>query len=297
MIFSTKTRWFVALLLAAALFFGGCSHDSDDDDSSSSSLSSSSSSSSSSVTLPESSGTNEFSGKTFTRTTEHKTETVKFDSSSLTLIESDNNETWILTYRYSYDSSNKLLYMALSSISDDTGVIFSSASEYEAAVATKTGAELELDVASYQFMFTTVETQQYSLSGSTLTITDYFDGSLPTLCYFENSEDTAYRSAELRDNIFELDTNDSNNTHYYVVPTFSSNNTFTGTLYKRVRDSGNKVYSKLDSTANGTYSISGTGTSGSTITLTFTAPSEITGIATEFSLTQESDPEEYTLEQ
>ncbi|MBQ3826191.1 MAG: hypothetical protein II811_08675 [Spirochaetaceae bacterium] len=42
MIFSSKTRWFVALLLSATLFFGGCSSDSDDDDDDSSSSSSSS---------------------------------------------------------------------------------------------------------------------------------------------------------------------------------------------------------------------------------------------------------------
>lgn len=42
MIFSSKTRWFVALLLSAAFVFGGCSSDSDDDDDDSSSSSSSS---------------------------------------------------------------------------------------------------------------------------------------------------------------------------------------------------------------------------------------------------------------
>ena len=48
-IFSSKTRWFVALLLAATLVFGfsSCSSDSDDDDDSTSSSSSNSSSSSS----------------------------------------------------------------------------------------------------------------------------------------------------------------------------------------------------------------------------------------------------------
>ena len=199
-----------------------------------------------------------------------------------------------MKYNYSYDSTNKFLYLALSSISEN-GTTFSSSSEYAASGDT-TDAEFALDVAEEEFLFSTVDVAQYSLSDSSLTLTDYFSGSLPTLCTFTLSGDTAYDSASLRNNVFDLDTNDTNNTHYYVVPSFSSDGTFSGTVYKRIRNSSDeKVYSKLSSTASGTYAVSGKGTSGSTITLTFSAPSEITAYGTSFVMTQEEDCENYTM--
>lgn len=309
-----KSQFFSALpLFAAACFLAAsltsCSNDDDDDDSSSSS-----------VTLPASSGTNELSGKNWSVTDSgtgySESEEWEFSDSTATYTsaysytDSDKNETGSITetYKYTYDSENGLVYLALTKVSytsEGTTYTWSSAAEYKklaSSVGGLTGDELADEYDSAVATFKTPVIYKYTISStdSSLTLAEYFDGDLPTAAYFYKSLSSG--SIRIKDCSIRISVYDENYnyTYYYIYPTYSDS-TFTGTLYSCVEDedSGEEVYTALG-TAAGTYSTSGKGTSDCTITLTFTtvpddASADITADST-FTLTQQSDSSTYALE-
>ena len=282
----------VAALLAASMFaltFVSCENDDDDDDDSGSS--------GSSVTLPASKGTNEFSGKTWRDScggTDGGSAVIAYTASTATLTstytEGGETSTTVATYNYSYDSESKLLYLALTKESSTYGgetYTWSSANEFKsvASKAGESGDELAKDVAEKAVEFAAKRVFKYTISGSTLTLTDYFDGTLPTLADFYARPSSL--DIDTHDGGFEFD----GESRYYLYPSFSAG-VFSGTLYQRIwNDDGEKTY-KAVGTASGTYTTSGTGTSGSTITLTFTAlPDGVSDVTkdTAYTLTQRAD--------
>ena len=283
-IFSSKTHWFAALLLAAAFVFGfaSCSSDSDDDDDDDSS-----SSSTTYATLPSSVGTNELSSKSWTYTSPHgnSKETWTFNSDgTATFTENGNDDgetfTQVRTYNYTYNSNSKLVYLGLKSFSNGS-VSCSSAAEYKSLAEKygESGDELEEDVAEIAEEFATKLVFRYDIddTAKTLELIYYFDGELPTWVEMEyyNYDSSTSQSIYIDgdDGGFEIKAS-SSSSKYKIYPTFS-NGTFSGTLFQK--SSG---YTSLG-TAAGTYTTSGTGTKGSSVTLTFTTlPSNFTVLST-----------------
>ena len=282
-IFSSKTHWFVALLLAATLVFGfaSCSSDSDDDDDDDNS----SSSSTTYATLPSSVGTNELSGKSWTYTSPHGNakETWTFNSDgTATFTENGNDDgetfTQVHTYNYTYNSNSKLVYLGLKSFSSNN-VSYSSVAEAKTLMANYglSGDELEKKVAEFALEFATKLVFKYDIDSTakTLELIYYFDGELPTFVdmdyssYDYSTSQSIYIDGD--DGGFEI----SSSSKYRIYPTFS-NGTFSGTLFQK----SSEEYTSLG-TATGTYTTSGTGTTGSSVTLTFTAlPSNFTVLST-----------------
>ena len=277
-IFSSKTRWFVALLLAATLLFGfaSCSSDSDDDDDDDNS-----SSSTAYATLPSSVGTNELSSKswTYTSSSGNSKDTWTFNSDgTATFTENGNDDgetfTQVHTYNYTYNSNSKLVYLGLKSFSSNN-VSYSSVAEAKTIMANYglSGDELEKEVAEVALEFATKLVFRYDIDSTakTLELIYYFDGELPTFVdmeyysYDSSTSQSIYIDGD--DGGFEI----TSSSKYKIYPTFS-NGTFSGTLFQK--SSGE--YTSLG-TAAGTYTTSGTGTTGSSVTLTFTAlPSSFT---------------------
>ncbi|MBQ3824936.1 MAG: hypothetical protein II811_02240 [Spirochaetaceae bacterium] len=285
-IFSSKTHWFVALILAAALFFGfaSCSSDSDDDDDDDSS-----SSSTTYATLPSSVGTNELSGKswTYTSSSGNSKETWIFNSDgSATFTENGNDDgetfTQVRTYNYTYNSNSKLVYLGLKSFSNSSNnVSYSSVAEAKTLMVNYglSGDELEIEVAEVALEFATKLVFRYDIDSTakTLELIHYFDGELPTAVEMDyvasdsSSGSYTYTEIELEDGGIEIYSSSSSSSgKYCLYPTYS-NGSFSGTLFQK--SSG---YTSLG-TAAGTYTTSGTGTTGSSVTLTFTTlPSSFT---------------------
>ena len=157
-IFSHK--WITALLLISALVFAfsACSSDSsdDDDDSSSSSFGSS-------VTLPSSSGTNPFTGKTWGASSSGSSRSIAFTSSTFTVTRSySGSYTDTFTYNYTYDTSKGLLYASIkggSATENGSTYTFSSLSDYKnylSSVHNESGSELYKSIASFNSMVNTI---------------------------------------------------------------------------------------------------------------------------------------------
>lgn len=276
---------FALAALAAVFTFASCSDDDDDDDDSGSAT----------ITLPESVGTNELSGSSWKQSDSDYSRTFEFADGTATLTEvdaEDSSTTIKRVYKYTYDSENKLVYLALTTYGGtDSGESYSiSASSYESQVKNMgdSGDHLSWDIEWAKNLFTTPTIYKYTLDGSSLTLANYFDGTLPSNSYFYNKNDTNL------DYDGYLQTYDSSSeANYALFPTFS-NGSFSGNLYKEGYDDGN--YKKLG-TASGTYTVSGTGTSDCTITFTFTSlPNEFSVITTNtaYKLTQDEDSYKYT---
>ena len=271
-----KTRLWVSAILAAALVFSlpSCKSDDDDDDDDETS----SSTSTTYATLPTSSGTNELSGKTGKTTSSYddwsETKTWTFSDSTVTYteVETEDGETSTetKTYNYSYDSSNKLLYLGLKSYSykdSDTDVSYSSVAEAESLMkkAGLSGTELEYEVAREAADFASRKVYQYTISYSSLTLKEYFDGSFPIDFDFYKWDSSSELYIDYDRNRIEISSDSDKDIEYKIVPTFSSGS-FSGTVYKE--DYDNDAITSLG-TATATYTSSGTGTSGVTMTITF----------------------------
>ena len=294
-IFSTKTHWFVALLLAAALLFTatGCNPADDDDDDDNSSSSSTASTTDATLpssdgtdddddssslpttyaTLPSSVGTNELSGKSWT----YRNETWTFNSDGTATFTENLNS--IYTYNYTYNSNSKLVYLGLKSASFSNGsenFSYSSVAEVksQAEAMGRSGDELERDVAQAALEFATKLVFRYDIddTAKTLKLIWYFDGELPTsagMSSYGSSTSSIY--IVIDDGGFEIRDYSSGSSKYKIYPTFS-NGSFSGTLFHGDTSLG---------TAAGTYTTSGTGTTNSSVTLTFTAlPSSFTILST-----------------
>ncbi len=252
--------------------------------------------------------TNPFSGKTWRVTDEESGDLVEYVFTNETMTNTwditHGNHThphkFVVTAKYTYDTEKSLLYLTPSHIySEEDGeeIEYSSISEIEAACEAHgfTGTELAYQIASLTAEFRTKTVYKYEITGKTLKLTYYFDGTLPPCRRFENDNDSydiEFDSGEIK---FE---NRSIDAKYYIFPTCTDGN-FSGTVFKRIYENGNEVFTNLGNAA-GTYSTSGTGTKGCTITLKFTALPDDAATAislnTDYVLDQESeDSEEYTL--
>ena len=270
-----------ASVLAFALVFvtTGCQNNDDDDDDDENT------SSSSSATLPSSVGTNEMSGKTWgvseTSNGETSSMTIAFADSTVTVTMAETNSYGTSSqteiYNYTYDSSSNLLYLAYKSISftdssSNSSYTFTSVSDYKSYLSSMnlSGVELEKEVADFALTLATPRVLKYSISGSSLFYQAYFDGTMPSQWGFENSSISNVSYFEAESGRFKIkisSSTDEGKSYYYVYPTFSSDKTFTGDVYKRDADEN---YSKLG-TATGVYTSSGAGTSGVTVSITFTS--------------------------
>lgn len=238
----------------------------------------------STVKLPESVGENPFTGKTFTITDE---ETAKFSSNTVEFITTKTSESYTTEYFYTYDAEKSVLYLALCSYSDDD-MSYSSISE---AVSFIKGLDVSglsegfLDqwAAEITAKFNTLTSYKYTISDSSLTLDAYFAGTLPSNVLFR-TDFNSNPGFELEYGNLYFSTNDSSGS-YSCSPTFKSDGTFSGTLYKI----DSEEYTNLG-TISGTYKTTGTGTSGCIVTLTFkTLPSDLSGVTTgtEYNLPQD----------
>ena len=260
-----------AFLALSLIGFVSCSSDSDDDDDTSTTTSSSSST----ITLPESVGTDELSGTSWSYDNssgegEVTTWTFKDGTATEKVVRQSKNMTEINEYTYSYDSTKKLVYLALTKYTntDDEGTVsFSSAAaaKAEAAKDGATGTELDHIYEQYNAAFSTKTVYKYTIEDTSLTLDSYFDGTLPTMAELDNEIDEVF--IDFGCIVLGKDT------PFYATV---SGNTLTGTVYA---ESGDEIV-KLG-TATGTYTASGAGTSDCTVTITFSAlPSGVTAVTT-----------------
>ena len=133
--------------------------------------------------------------------------------------------------------------------------------------------DLECETTFFNALLSTKIIYQYEISDSNITFTDYFDGTLPTDVSF-SGEKISFTEHRM---YFRLDKNDEN--LYFSYPTYK-NGSFTGKVYKCERGDEGWTTVALGNIA-GTYTTSGTGTSGCTVTLTFSElPEGITEVST-----------------
>ena len=234
--------------------------------------------------LPASVGTNEFAGKTWEDDEGYYTLVFTAD----TLIEKDEDGQY--TYRYSYDSQKKLLYHVLVSMTfGDTTI--KSVDDYialEKAEATANGDTYTSDMEAYsraeaKTMFA-VEVSHYEINGNKLTLAGYFNGDPKISSADFHCTGNDYR-IELDDRIEIKD--EMAGIKYCVYPTYSggTSGTFSGMLFTQE----DKV---AVGEISGTYSTNGTGSSGCTVTLSFTKiPSALSVITTgkDYILKQDTD--------
>lgn len=241
------------------------------------------------VTLPESVGENPFAGKTFSEIitggdAERKTRTWNFTDSKASEVENDSRWNGISTsvYRYSYDANQKLLFLALESSSgkDDKGESsYSSVAEYEVLLKkmvaekgkTLSNEALEIELAKCANEFATMVVYQYEISDSSISFSDYFAGTLPTIVNFWGDKITLRKKEGIW---LWPEGSTGNGDGYHCEAPVYSDGTFTGKL-----SYNNEIIGSVE----GTYTTSGKGIKGSgcTITLIFTKlPDSVTGFTT-----------------
>lgn len=267
---------------AAILTFASCSDN--DDDGNSGGVS---------ITLPESVGTNELVGTKWESSDYGYSYTFEFADGTATYTEvysSEIDEIDKRVYNYTYDSENKLIYLAPITISysDEEGEYSYSASTFE-SLAKKyglSGDDFSRVIEVINNMFSTKTVYKYTLDGNSLTLEEYFDGSLPSNVTFN------YTGTDL-DGIYEGYLSLYVSSYYYEIIPIFSNGTFSGNLYKYSNDDDTEKLGK----ASGTYTISGKGTSRCTISFTFTSLPEGFSVISkdkEYKFKQYKDPRIYT---
>lgn len=287
----------VAFLLAASLLVASltsCKNDDDDDDEEEVS------SGSSSVVLPSSVGTNELTGLTFEDSNDARVKTWKFEDSTATYTREDFEDSKgdgsinTKTYSYAYDSTNKIITLKLTKVSfTDEGKTYSysSASEYKSLAKSEGGvideAELNYVYDNTAAEFNTPVAYKYTLDSTSLTLTPYFNGSLPTNVEFTYHDSSYSVGLYLEDGEFEVYAGEK----AIGFPTFS-NNSFSVNLYSWSYDESTDEETTYSvGTAKGTYSVTGSGAS-ATVSLTFTElPSSFTAVSvnTAYELSQNDD--------
>lgn len=258
------------------------------------------------VTLPESVGENPFSGKTFKEYEEengdrHYKRTYTFSDSIATEIY-ESYENGILTfvseteYRYTYDASKNLLYLAYKSeIEYDyidgkkvIGLRIDSFVDYVAFTMEDCGADEDFAYADAYSLYSVPSCMQYEINEDNIVLKEYFDGTLPTQTGFSYHNNNYKPSISIGDGAAYLDFRYDGKRFECPKPTYSDG-TVSGKVYKDY---------KLLGEIEGTYTTSGTGTSDCTVTLTFTKlPSELTEagfeIGKEYTLTNGSSKTSY----
>ncbi len=296
-----------AALLATTALFSSCSDDEDDDGKNGTTY----------ATLPESVGENQLKGKTWQRTSEERTYKWAFTDTTATYTYSETDYTEIETYKYSYDTNQNLLYLALQSegwTEDGETISWSSVEEYEELMKkwyeeegeSLSDVELKWELEWEMQDFSTRGVRKYTIGDDgSLTLEDYFDGNLPTACGFYKSFDESDLPSEYtygRVRLYDIWLKDSENTYRYeYFLSFNSEaKTFRGNMYSQKRPEGEDFgdTTKLG-TVTGTYTTEGIGTSGCKVTLTFTeipdgVPDVIkTDTAYELELDSDSDTYEF----
>ena len=270
-----------AALLATTSLFASCSDDEDDDGKNGTTY----------ATLPESVGENPLKGKTwqYTDTRDDETYSWSFTDTTATYTDSETDSKNIETYKYSYDANQNLLYLALQSVSNSwtedgktTSYSWSSVEEYKEQLKEEVeeyGESISED-AIERFIeytkqeFSTLEVNKYTIGeDGSLTLEEYFDGNLPTACYFrkhfdqsELTSDYTYVSISLED--IGLSNSEKSYEYDYPLSFNSEAKTFSGNMYDLTGVSGDFA-TKLG-TVTGTYTTEGTGTRDCKMTLTFT---------------------------
>ena len=266
-----------AALLATTALFSSCSDDEDDDKNGTAY-----------VTLPESVGENPLKGKTWQRTSEERTYKWAFTDTTATYTRSRTDSQDMYTFKYSYDANQNLLYLALQSESNSwteegktTSYSWSSAEEYKEQLKEEVeeyGESISEDAIERfsEFIkqeFSTLEVNKYTIDDDgSLKLEDYFDGNLPTECYFrkhfDQSELTSdYTHVSIRLDSISISNSDNNYNYDYPLSFNSEAKTFSGSMYDTTE--GGDFATKLG-TVTGTYTTEGIGTSGCKVTLTFT---------------------------
>ncbi|MBR1614136.1 MAG: hypothetical protein IJ673_01520, partial [Treponema sp.] len=288
---------FSILFASLAIPFASCGDDEEEDDTPKASL-------------PTSVGENIFSGKTFTKGSEGSEgseNTWKFsaDTAVNEYKRDEDGEIYseTTTYRYSYDTTKSVLYLAVKSNSgswtengESGSWSISSVDEYVAEVkkeaegVTLTEGDISYLTDEAKSCFAVPKVYKYEISGDTISFTRYFDGSLPTDCDFSSSDESIKLSDRLKISSGDSSEFDNFRARYLTY----SDGKFSGNIYgESYSESDDWEHYTLLGKVEGTYSTSGTGTEGAgcTVKLTFTAiPDEVasaSGVAkgTEYTLT------------
>ncbi|MBR1723386.1 MAG: hypothetical protein IJ727_13070 [Treponema sp.] len=246
--------------------------------------------------LPASVGMNDFEGKTW------KNDELTWSFTSSTATEIEVNEVYggqseTSNYSYSYDSEKKLLYLSLVSFEFGDTTVSSEAEYVERMKKEREDSGLEFNArdmveakSDAKDMFEILQIYEYSIdSDGSLTLKEYFSGSLPTFIQFREDDDpssSSFTNLRLEGSTLKMETSDNSKTYIflnYSKGSFSGTAVTEGTI--------------LEPTATGTYIVSGAGISDSIVTLKFTAlPTKITEISnlrtnTEYQLKQVSPNE------
>ena len=275
-LFGLKKMFMASLALAMVFSVASCKQD-DDDDGGTASLSNSSSSGSS-VTLPASVGDNVLKGKTWERTysegSSSSSESVAFSDSTVTRTRTYSGEesgSSTEVYNYTYDATKNLVYMSFKSVFGTEGgesYSYSSLSEFEAElnkVAEEYGMSAEekaAEIANFKAELERTTVYKYTISGSSLTLADYFYGTLPSNVEFEY-RDSGYSIKLDDDRVYLEEWGFSSDVDGKARGVTFSNGTFSGKLYDRHEET------EIGDVA-GTYTISGEGSS-ATVTVKFTS--------------------------
>ena len=270
---TVKKLFLVSLILSGInLMFIACNSDDEDD-----------ATPTITAEIPASIGTNEFAGKTWQSSREKITFS---DTTSDTTGESSDS----VKFKYSYDSTKKLLYLAeISEVLD--GVTISSVNDYVNYYKSKNKSWTSDSETYYRNrgseIFTIPKVFSYSISGTALELKEYFTGEIPSTADFYKSPLQFIKNHITFYSVY--DTQYSNASAYLTF----SGNSFSGDIYN------NEGNTKLGTLA-GTYTTKGTGTSNSSVTLKFTSlPSDLTSVKTdtEYTLPQSAGTIKFTLVQ
>lgn len=265
-------------------------------------------SSETSVTLPDSVGDNELKSTSWKTTASSVTTTIAFSESTVTFTEEGTGtETYTDTeeYKYTYNATDKLLYLELESVKYDGSDTISRSSDIETLLKNEglSGDELSWEVEVIKNRLKTVTIYKYTLADSSLTLENYFDGTLPPSGSFTASSGSSVLYSNSEGGIFNYEAEETSGettvtVGYRIGMMNLSDGSFDGDLYKQTFDASGESYTLTSlGTAKGTYTTSGKGTSDCTISFTFTSlPDGATSLSTgsAYTLTQEATPTTYT---
>ena len=282
-------RLFPAILALLLVFtFTSCNPDEEEENNNSSLNGSSQPANNTAETV---SGDYDFNGTTWTYTFSSETTTYSFTENTVTMTDVFGTTTTTKEYSYTQDKANALLKLKLTKVTlTENGSTFSytSATEQEAHyTSTGTSYGTALTYACTAAEFAEEKVFKYSVSESTLTLTKYFNKTLPSEISFDATNGGysnylfVFRSAELI---------------YQFSPTFSGNS-FSGNMYL-LATTGMTLLGNVE----GSYTASEAGTKNCSITITFTSlPDGVTSLTTGTAYTLSSgsweDSDEYTLKQ
>ncbi len=259
-----KKSLFIALAAAIAVSFTSCSND-DSGNGFGSLLGSYVK-----PTLPESVGTNPFTGKTFSDGRQYDAETWAFESDTVRRFEPHYEE--YFDYYYTVDTDKKTISLCFKTYLGRTWAdmekLFSEHPDLSSSDEFSSLVEMWLGI------YESILTYKYELSGTNLSLTEYFPGDLKT----EGGELYCFAAgvdyAEINESYFTFNDNTPNDKRLVGRISATINNKFDINLYYYEYTEENKTsFHKKLGKASGTYTVS-TEDSGS-VTLTFTSLPEI----------------------